>query len=54
MSAVTIADEPRKIVADFNVKLPVDLSPDLVKITPLPKDFRIEVRNDELHLLGCE
>lgn len=52
LSAVTIADEPRKIVADFNVKLPVDLSPELVKITPLPKDFRIEVRNDELHLLG--
>lgn len=52
LSAVTIADEPRRIVADFNVKLPVDLPAGYVIVTPQPEDFRIEVKNDELHLLG--
>jgi alpha-2-macroglobulin len=46
------ADAPRRIVADFNVKLPVDLPAAMIKIEPEPKDLRIEVRNDELHLLG--
>ena len=46
------ADEPRRIVADFNAKLPLDLPASMVKVEPLPKDFRIEVRNDELHVLG--
>jgi uncharacterized protein YfaS (alpha-2-macroglobulin family) len=52
LNAVTVADEPRRIVADFNVKLPVDLPQAYVTVTPQPKDFRIEVKNDELHLLG--
>ena len=52
LNAVTIADQPRRIVADFNVKLPVDLPARYVTVTPVPKDFRIEVKNDELHLLG--
>ena len=46
------ADAPRRIVADFNAKLPLDLPAAMVKVDPLPKDFRIEVRNDELHVLG--
>jgi hypothetical protein len=46
------ADSPRRIVADFNVKLPADLPPSLVKVVPQPKDFRVEVRNDEIHVLG--
>lgn len=50
--ARVIADEPRRIVADFNAKLPLDLPAAMVKVEPLPKDFRIEVRNDELHVLG--
>lgn len=51
-AAQTLADAPRRIVADFNMRLPVDLDPGLVKIEPVPKDFRVEVRNDELHILG--
>jgi uncharacterized protein YfaS (alpha-2-macroglobulin family) len=46
------ADAPRRIVADFNARLPVDLPAAMVKVEPKPKDLRIEVRNDELHLLG--
>jgi uncharacterized protein YfaS (alpha-2-macroglobulin family) len=46
------ADEPRRIVADFNAKLPLDLPAAMVKVEPQPKDFRIEVRNDELHVFG--
>lgn len=50
--ARVIADEPRRIVADFNAKLPVDLPASLVTIEPAPKDLRVEVRNDELHIFG--
>jgi uncharacterized protein YfaS (alpha-2-macroglobulin family) len=50
--AQTTADAPRRIVADFNMRLPVDLASQLVTIEPVPKDFRMEVRSDELHLLG--
>jgi len=52
LEARTTADGPRRIVADFNVKLPVDLPASMVTLTPVPKDFRIEVKGDELHLLG--
>ena len=50
--ARTMADAPRRIVADFNLRLPVDLAPGLVTIQPQPADFRLEIHNDELHLLG--
>ncbi|TAE75030.1 MAG: hypothetical protein EAZ65_03200 [Verrucomicrobia bacterium] len=46
------ADAPRRIVADFNVRLPADLPTSMVRIEPTPKDLRIEVRGDELHILG--
>ena len=46
------ADAPRRIVADFNAKLPAELPTSLVRIEPAPKDLRIEVRGDELHVLG--
>ena len=46
------ADSPRRIVADFNAKLPADLPASMVKVEPEPKDFRVEVRNDEIHVLG--
>ncbi|HEY1123079.1 MAG TPA: MG2 domain-containing protein, partial [Haloferula sp.] len=52
LAARVIADEPRRIVADFNAKLPVDLAASLVTVNPQPKDMRVEVRNDELHILG--
>ncbi|WP_367870985.1 alpha-2-macroglobulin [Luteolibacter sp. Populi] len=52
LNAVVIADEPRRIVADFNVKMPIDLPAGLVTVEPEPKDFRIEVQNDQIHLLG--
>ena len=52
LTARVVADEPRKIVAGFNVKLPLDLPASLVTVDPQPKDMRVEVRNEELHVLG--
>ncbi len=52
LTARSVADQPRSIIADFNLRLPADLPSTLVKIEPTPPDFRAEVRNDELHLLG--
>ena len=52
LAARVVADEPRRIVVDFNAKLPVDLPASLVTLNPQPKDMRVEVRNDELHVLG--
>jgi uncharacterized protein YfaS (alpha-2-macroglobulin family) len=51
-AARVIADEPRRVVVDFNAKLPVDLPASLVRIEPSPEDLRVEVRNDELHVFG--
>ncbi|WP_193213583.1 alpha-2-macroglobulin family protein [Luteolibacter marinus] len=50
--ARSVADGPRRIVADFNVRLPSDLPASLVKIEPQPAGYRLEVHNDELHLMG--
>ena len=50
--ARSVADAPRRIVADFNVRMPTDLPAAMVTIEPEPPGFRIETRNDELHLLG--
>ncbi|MCW1922155.1 MG2 domain-containing protein [Luteolibacter arcticus] len=52
LAARVIADEPRRIVVDFNAKLPVDLPAGLVTIQPELKDQRIEVRGDQLHVFG--
>ncbi|WP_265594460.1 MG2 domain-containing protein [Haloferula sp. BvORR071] len=52
LQAVVTADEPRRIVADFNMKMPVDLPAGLISVDPQPKNFRIEVQNDQVHLLG--
>jgi uncharacterized protein YfaS (alpha-2-macroglobulin family) len=50
--ARVIADEPRRIVADLNAKLPVDLPASMVSVTPEPANLRVEVRGDELHVFG--
>ncbi|MEP4078246.1 alpha-2-macroglobulin family protein [Haloferula sp.] len=46
------ADSPRRIVFDFTAKLPDEIDPNMVKLTPEVPDLKIEVRSDELHLLG--
>ncbi|MCW1884155.1 MG2 domain-containing protein [Luteolibacter flavescens] len=52
LNARVVADEPRRIVVDLNAKMPVDLPPSLVKVEPQPKDLRMEVRRDQIHLIG--
>jgi uncharacterized protein YfaS (alpha-2-macroglobulin family) len=52
LEAQSSADEPREIVANFNIDLPVDFDEKLVEVTPKPKDFEVEVQGSELHLKG--
>ena len=52
VQARTVADEGRRIVLDFSQKLPADLAPDLVSLTPELKDLRLESHGDEIHVFG--
>ncbi|MGB6220424.1 alpha-2-macroglobulin family protein [Haloferula sp.] len=45
-------DNPRRIILDFSAKLPAEIEPSMITLSPEVSDLRIETRNDELHLIG--
>mgnify|MGYP000589699659 CR=1 FL=1 len=50
--ARTVADEPRRVVVDFNQKLPSEIAPEMITLVPEVPERKIEVHGDELHVLG--
>ncbi|MEN9974193.1 MAG: hypothetical protein RLZZ282_199, partial [Verrucomicrobiota bacterium] len=56
IKAITMADEPRKIVITFNHLLPTPLPPDFlassVTLSPHPENLNATVERDEIRLMG--
>lgn len=50
--ARTIADQPRRVVVDFSQTLPSEVSADLIALVPEVPNQKLEVHDDELHVLG--
>jgi len=50
--ARTVADQPRRLVVDFNQKLTTEVGPEMISLVPKVPGRKLEVHGDELHVLG--